>query len=44
MYYEETMQLLEALKQHPVQGTLIILLIVILLAFLIYLDKRKDSF
>lgn len=35
------MQLLEALKQHPVQGTLIILLIVVLLAFLIYLDRKK---
>ncbi len=41
MHYEETMQLLEALKQHPVQGTLIILLIVVLLAFLIYLDRKK---
>ncbi|MDN5290001.1 MAG: hypothetical protein PWQ06_240 [Anaerophaga sp.] len=41
MHYEETMQLLEALKQHPVQGTLIILLIIVLLAFLIYLDKKK---
>ncbi|WP_282433889.1 hypothetical protein [Desulfitobacterium sp. LBE] len=41
MRYQETMQLMEALKQHPVQGTLIILLIVALLAFLIYLDKKK---
>ncbi|WP_276326169.1 MULTISPECIES: hypothetical protein [Clostridia] len=41
MQYKETMQLLEALKQHPVQGTLIILLIIVLLAFLIYLDKKK---
>jgi hypothetical protein len=41
LHYKETMQLLEALKQHPVQGTLIILLIIVLLAFLIYLDKKK---
>lgn len=41
LHYEVTMQLIEAYKQHPVQGTLIILLIAALLAYLIYVEKRK---
>lgn len=41
MHYEETMQLIEAFKQYPVQGTLIVLLIAGFLGCLIYIDKRK---
>lgn len=41
MHYEETMQLIEAFKQNPVQGTFIVLLIAVFLGCLIYIDKRK---
>ncbi len=42
MHYGETMQLIEAFKQNPVQGTLIVLVIALLIWYLIYLDKRKN--
>ncbi len=43
MHYEGTMQLVEAYKQNPVQGTIIVLLIFALLAYLVYVDKKKKS-
>ena len=42
MHYEETMQLLEAYKQNPVQGTIIVLLVIALLAYLVYIDKKRN--
>ena len=37
------MQLIDAFKQHPVQGTLIIFSIVVFLAYLVYIDRRKAT-
>ena len=41
MYYEETMQLVEAYKQNPVQGTIIVLLVIAFFAYLVYVDKQR---
>lgn len=40
MYYE-TLQLIEIFRQHPLEGSLIVVLIVVFLVYLIYIDRRK---
>ncbi|WP_278278819.1 hypothetical protein [Anaerobacterium chartisolvens] len=41
MHYEETLQLIENFKQHPFEGSLIVVGIAALFAYLIYIDRRK---
>jgi len=41
LYYEETLQLIEIFRQHPLEGSLILVLIVVFLVYLIYIDRRK---
>lgn len=41
MHYKETLQLIEIFKLHPLEGSLIVVLVVVFLAYLIYIDRRK---
>ena len=40
MHYEEAIQLIEAYKQNPIQGTIILVAIVVFFIDLAYVDRK----